>query len=1267
MATFSPTLNTQIQPIQPIQQPPSVAGGLANALSGVVSGINRAVINQNRRAEALAASGYTGGGGGGPTRKEQRDEEIFGALIRGFDAAAQAREAGDLERALEIERNATMQAISLGAVPSDVAVITELSTGKDIKDVGQSPEELLHKQILESDEYQTEYLILKANPANAEKSEEELSDLAIRSIARKSTTEATLEGLKDATALEWRETGANTVINHINEWTKTNIDSIRVMELEGSTQDKQAIVVNAKLELERFERKLLDYRPADLEDADWKPVKDRLDSINQSIGVIEDFVMNGESNLVDAMNAEATINLINGLDQYYQENPDSLTPTQYNIIRTALSNDEGLWKVLNQSTNLNAIQDFMTGFDAWDRARVEENTRAVAVDGVAPGDPELTGGVFNPSSYEDSSGNVDATVNFRRAEDAFKRAQGFDPKGLAADELNRETWTSEILHGLSNLHRMAADHGNWVNSGNYRKVFTPKFFKALDSIKDVDPEKYQLIVKAVKETLDVNKAAIESVLTQRDNEFLRYNPDTRRMELDIEAIKASDDISGQQKKLLEAMINRGMTPEEALDKMKAIGKLTDSKSNNSILLEVHNTISDKELVNRYRSLDAIGAIQEAHKETLNNPFLSEEDKAIIEQVNREDGLDISVASNPITTPITGATPVPEGATAIAPNTSPAPVPNPVLAEPRTGEAASAASVVPQARPEASETAVTQDFNVDSLATDLDTALEDVQSGALPIPDESGPTTEDPQVINMVTASESPDAETPTEAPVDPGPGLTGDPAITGIEFTPTPIEAPANIPALPSQSEFAAAWRNRIVNTGGAVLKEEDAHPWTKDNNGGENLEYMMTNQFAKAVELFGEDIPLNDVLPRKNTNRAKPGHPEYRPGSLHFDGLAVDINLEGMDNEKRIRLFNSLLEAGFRGFGFGNGILHADLGTARHWTYGVSSWGGVAISDLANAISSGAKAGGLVLPPQVRKDTAFVGEVERVAGELGIPNEWLWRVMQQESGLDPHKFNNAGSGALGLIQFMPNTLAGMGLTKQDILGTDAAGQMKFVEQYMKNSGLHNIENPTIGDVYMAILWPKAMGKPDDYVLYSNGDGKLYSQNAGLDINKDGKVTKAEATAKMLQNSGNGVPYGGGKPRRGGGGSGTHEAATNNLLFSSVPFRPSDPSLQFNPDFVTGSGIGGGFTPAFTGGVEIRGDDGISLTVPTYEAAKETVSNTDEQALELGKTWIANMINSNVEPQDMVKVAGNVAQDLSLSVEELVALIQVMLSEQENE
>ena len=73
-----------------------------------------------------------------------------------------------------------------------------------------------------------------------------------------------------------------------------------------------------------------------------------------------------------------------------------------------------------------------------------------------------------------------------------------------------------------------------------------------------------------------------------------------------------------------------------------------------------------------------------------------------------------------------------------------------------------------------------------------------------------------------------------------------------------------------------------------------------------------------------------------------------------------------------------------------------------------------------------------------------------------------------------------------------------------------AEQQLDYVAKYFK---LYP-EVRTLEDIYMAILWPRAIGKPNDYVLFEK-PSKTYDQNKGLDADRDGRVTKLEAAAAV--------------------------------------------------------------------------------------------------------------------------------------------------------
>lgn len=125
----------------------------------------------------------------------------------------------------------------------------------------------------------------------------------------------------------------------------------------------------------------------------------------------------------------------------------------------------------------------------------------------------------------------------------------------------------------------------------------------------------------------------------------------------------------------------------------------------------------------------------------------------------------------------------------------------------------------------------------------------------------------------------------------------------------------------------------------------------------------------------------------------------------------------------------------------------------------------------------------------------------------------WLMACMAFESGetFSPSVRNMAGSGATGLIQFMPLTASGLGTTTDALASMTAEQQLAYVQKYFKP---YARRINSLSDMYMAILLPKYIGQPDDSALFSGG--VAYRQNAGLDANKDGVVTKGEATAHVL-------------------------------------------------------------------------------------------------------------------------------------------------------
>jgi len=104
---------------------------------------------------------------------------------------------------------------------------------------------------------------------------------------------------------------------------------------------------------------------------------------------------------------------------------------------------------------------------------------------------------------------------------------------------------------------------------------------------------------------------------------------------------------------------------------------------------------------------------------------------------------------------------------------------------------------------------------------------------------------------------------------------------------------------------------------------------------------------------------------------------------------------------------------------------------------------------------------------------------------------------------------NLAGSGAVGLIQWTRVAAVEQGLTTDQIAGLNQMEQLKLVRRYFERRKPERIKD--LDDMYMAILWPVAVGQPDSYILQMSE--RQYRLNAGLDLDKDRRISKAEAAA----------------------------------------------------------------------------------------------------------------------------------------------------------
>ena len=140
------------------------------------------------------------------------------------------------------------------------------------------------------------------------------------------------------------------------------------------------------------------------------------------------------------------------------------------------------------------------------------------------------------------------------------------------------------------------------------------------------------------------------------------------------------------------------------------------------------------------------------------------------------------------------------------------------------------------------------------------------------------------------------------------------------------------------------------------------------------------------------------------------------------------------------------------------------------------------------------------------RVDEAFRAKVTAIANNLSLQPNWLMAVMAFETGytFSPAE-RNQGSSATGLIQFLQSTAIGLGTTTARLARMTAVQQLDWVEKYYRAVPASRIKN--LGDAYLAVLFPAAIGRPDAFVMWQRDTGQYqreYAANSGLDREKKG-------------------------------------------------------------------------------------------------------------------------------------------------------------------
>lgn len=146
-----------------------------------------------------------------------------------------------------------------------------------------------------------------------------------------------------------------------------------------------------------------------------------------------------------------------------------------------------------------------------------------------------------------------------------------------------------------------------------------------------------------------------------------------------------------------------------------------------------------------------------------------------------------------------------------------------------------------------------------------------------------------------------------------------------------------------------------------------------------------------------------------------------------------------------------------------------------------------------------------------------FFRKLKQTCSRLGCTPEDLLGVMESESGVKPSAQNPNGK-ATGLIQFMPDTLAGLGWRggPDEFKTLGAEQQLSFVEKYFSphiSQGL-----TSAGRLYQATFLPATLPGSEESTVIAAPEGpnaSAYKANQLLDTNRDGKITVRDLTARI--------------------------------------------------------------------------------------------------------------------------------------------------------
>jgi len=141
-----------------------------------------------------------------------------------------------------------------------------------------------------------------------------------------------------------------------------------------------------------------------------------------------------------------------------------------------------------------------------------------------------------------------------------------------------------------------------------------------------------------------------------------------------------------------------------------------------------------------------------------------------------------------------------------------------------------------------------------------------------------------------------------------------------------------------------------------------------------------------------------------------------------------------------------------------------------------------------------------------LRSDTAFMSKLKSMEERYpGLTEGEVFKIIDGESAFDSQAVS--GAKAAGLFQMMPDSLAELGFTSQELLDMEPTEQLGVYEQYLKRWDYDGSYG--LGIVQAAPAYRKSA---PETVVYKKGSA-AWKQNRGWRSSNDGPITKRSIEA----------------------------------------------------------------------------------------------------------------------------------------------------------